>query len=508
MNAYLLTFAAAAALSLLLTRFCRDVALRFSWVDIPDTARKLHTSPVPVIGGVALLASTALALVVVSLLSTFAAERLYSDQNGVLTLGALCTMMMLVGLADDRWSVRPGLKFTLQVAVALAAWLAGIRIESLGTYWQSGLHVGLFSLPITVLWIVGITNAFNLLDGIDGLSAGAALFATTAMLGVAISSGETSTALILAALAGATVAFLRYNFNPASIFLGDSGSLFLGFTLSVMAVQSSQKSAAAFAVAVPIVSLGLPVLDTSVVVLRRLISGRPLFSADRRHIHHLLLDRGMTVRQVAVGMYAVCGALALVSLLVASPSARVVGPVLVILGLSVGIAVQQLQIPELLALNSHVFRGVRRQVPLLATAAVLRTMLREIENATDANQVLSAVARGAADSGLATATLSVPGWIEIRPLAFTEWRVHEARPPHVPEYTLEWTDQPASAATALTTLNCPLFDDDPHGALRISVPADERHIVALIGWLDTEVAQTIGLHLARVAGSSPSQQRE
>ena len=283
----------------------------------------------------------------------------------VLSVCALGVLMMLVGLVDDFRSLRPVWKFMLQAAVAVAAWMADIRIESLGAYWGDGFHLGVWSLPITVLWIVGITNAFNLLDGIDGLAAGAALFATMAMLGVAIISHQVTTALILAAIAGATAAFLRYNFNPASIFLGDSGSLFLGFTLSVLAIQSTQKSAAAFAVAVPIVSLGVPVLDTMVVVFRRLVSGRPVFTGDRRHIHHMLLDRGLSVRQVAMGMYAVSGALALVSLLVASPSASLVGPVLAILGIAVAIGVQQLRIPEL-----RVLEHPRRAKPLPSTIAV------------------------------------------------------------------------------------------------------------------------------------------
>jgi UDP-GlcNAc:undecaprenyl-phosphate/decaprenyl-phosphate GlcNAc-1-phosphate transferase len=500
-NAYLLTFSIAAGLSLWLTRLCRDMALRAKWVDLPDTTRKFHAGPVPAVGGVALSVSTIAALAIAWLVSSWSAAPLRGDPIHVLPVCALGVLMMLVGLVDDQRSLRAVWKFMLQAALAVAAWSAGIRIESLGAYWGDGFRLEVWSLPITVLWIVGITNAFNLLDGIDGLAAGAALFATLAMLGVAISSDQMTTALMLTAVAGATAAFLRYNFNPASIFLGDSGSLFLGFTLSVLAIESSQKSAAAFAVAVPIVSLGVPVLDTMVVVFRRLVSGRPVFSGDRRHIHHMLLARGLSVRQVAMGMYAVSGALALVSLLVASPSASLVGPVLVILGVTVAIGVQQLRIPELRVLSSHVARSLSRQRSQLARAAVVETMLTDLEQAADAHQTLKVVGQGLADSGFAAATLSVPVWFDIPSGEEVGWRVSHGASPRVLERSLQWVGQPAGGP-ALTIVALPLFDDERPGSLSISTQADDWHQASLINWLRREVAQTVGVHLARTADQS------
>jgi UDP-GlcNAc:undecaprenyl-phosphate/decaprenyl-phosphate GlcNAc-1-phosphate transferase len=500
-NAYLLTFSIAAGLSLWLTRVCRDVALRAAWVDLPDATRKLHAGPVPAVGGVALAVSTIVALAFAWLVSSWSASPLPGEPIHVLPVCVLGVLMMLVGLVDDHRSLRAVWKFMLQAALAVAAWLAGIRIESLGAYWGDGYRLGILSLPITVLWIVGITNAFNLLDGIDGLAAGAALFATMAMLGVAITSDQMTTALILAAVAGATAAFLRYNFNPASIFLGDSGSLFLGFILSVVAIESSQKSAAAFAVAVPIVSLGVPVLDTMVVVFRRLVSGRPVFTGDRRHIHHMLLDRGLSVRQVAMGMYAVSGALALVSLLVASPSASLVGPVLAILGIAVALGVQQLRIPELRVLSTHVARSLSRQRSQLARAAVIQTMLTDLEQAADAHQTLKVVGQGLADSGFAAATLSVPVWFDIPSAEKEGWQVSLGASPRGLERSLQWVGE-AGGAPALTIVALSLFDDERPGSLSISTRADESHHASLVNWLRCEVAQTVGVHLARTADQS------
>ena len=505
MNAYILSFGAAAVLSLFLTRLCRDVALRGAWLDVPDATRKLHTGPIPAIGGVALLMSTTLAVGLMWLLSEGAEAQLRVDAMRVVAIGTLGTLMMLVGLVDDIWSLRPAWKLGLQTAVAIATWMAGVRIESMGAYWANGLHLGALSLPITVVWIVGITNAFNLLDGIDGLAAGAALFATLALLGSAVILHEVTTALILAAVAGATAAFLRYNFNPASIFLGDSGSLFLGFTISVLAVHSSQKSAAAFAVAVPIVSLGVPVLDTTIVVFRRLVSGEPVWTGDRRHIHHMLLDRGLSVRQVAIGMYAVCGTLALVSLLVASPSAPLVGPVLVILGACVGIALQQLHIPELRALSSHVVRSLQRQRPLLTSATVVQTMLTGLEQSADVRQTLHVLSQGLADSGFVAASLAVPASFAI-PLDTSEWRMFDGASSDTLT-AFQWMGHSDTAPRRLTTLVVPLFEGNEPGTLSISAEPDDRHQAALINWLGREIVHAISVNLARTADRSQARGR-
>lgn len=493
MNAYLLTFGLAAAASLVLTRWCRDLAVRASWVDSPDATRKLHASPIPAVGGIALLLASSLALAAAPLVSPYVAAAISANLMNVLVIGLLGTAMVLVGLIDDLWGATPAFKITFQALVAFAAWMHGIRIESLGTHWGTSLSLHVISLPVTVLWLVGITNAFNLLDGIDGLAAGAALFATTALLGVAIASHEVTTALVLAAVAGATAAFLRYNFNPASIFLGDSGSLFLGFTLAALSVQSSQKSAAAFAVAVPVVSLGLPILDTSVVMLRRMISAKPVFSADRRHIHHLLVDRGVSVRDAAIWMYAVSGAFGLVSLLVISPYAQAVGPVLVMLGLAVVFGVQQLQIPELRALNGHLVRSLRRQRPLLASAAVLQTMLAEIAAAPGSDGVLEALGRGCANSGLTSATLLLPA--KLAPAGITGgWRAQPSADPLL--RVLVWGQ---AAPAPGVVLSVPLLPEATGAVLTLRAPADDRHQAAIINWTNPEIACGIGSHFCRVA---------
>jgi UDP-GlcNAc:undecaprenyl-phosphate GlcNAc-1-phosphate transferase len=197
-------------------------------------------------------------------------------------------------------------------------------------------------LSVTIVWVLGITNAFNLIDGLDGLAAGSALFSTLVVFVVALLSHASLVALMTIALTGAIVGFLRYNFNPATIFLGDCGSLFIGFLLSALALEGAQKAPTVIAVAIPVVSFGLPILETSLSVLRRLISGRPVFIADREHIHHKLLQLGLSHRQVVIVLYAVSALFALLSLFLLWPTGSSLGLVLAVLGTGVWLGVQHL----------------------------------------------------------------------------------------------------------------------------------------------------------------------
>src|SRR5204862_2822095 len=170
------------------------------------------------------------------------------------------------------------------------------------------------ALPLAILWVLWITNAFNLLDGVDGLAAGSALFSTLTVFVVSLVSGNFLVSSLTLALAGAILGFLRFNFNPATIFLGDCGSLFIGFMLSALALAGAGKSPTLVAVAIPVVCFGLPVLETVLSVIRRFLSGQPLFSGDRGHIHHKLLERGFSQRKVVLILYsvsAICGLLSL-----------------------------------------------------------------------------------------------------------------------------------------------------------------------------------------------------
>jgi UDP-GlcNAc:undecaprenyl-phosphate/decaprenyl-phosphate GlcNAc-1-phosphate transferase len=233
---------------------------------------------------------------------------------------------------------------------------------------------------------MAITNAFNLIDGLDGLAAGSALFSTLVMFVVALFSNTPLIALLSLALAGSVLGFLRYNFNPATIFLGDCGSLFIGFMLSALALQGAQKAPTIIAVAIPVVSFGLPILETSLSILRRLISGRPIFTADREHIHHKLLQRGLSHRQAVIVLYAVCAVFALLSLFLLWPTGSTLGLVLAVLGTGIWIGVQHLGYLEFGELRRVAQRTIEQRHIFINNLAIRRAT-EELKVAEDFQQV-------------------------------------------------------------------------------------------------------------------------
>lgn len=304
--------------SLALTPVISRLATRHGWLDRPDGRRKLHTAPVPRIGGISVYASFALAFGIL----VFAAPQAVSDGPGVanayLHLLLACGAVALIGLLDDLVGVSPWAKILVQTLAALYLYIHGYQVRLLTNPFGGTLSLDYLALPLTVIWFVGMSNAFNLIDGLDGLAAGVAFFATISLFAASALSEHWATAFLAAALGGALLGFLRYNFNPASIFLGDCGSLFVGFALAAFAITGSMKRSAAIAVAVPLLALALPIFDVMVSVLRRIIRGSELFVADRDHIHHRLLHLGLTPRRAVVILYGCAAVLASLSLVTAA----------------------------------------------------------------------------------------------------------------------------------------------------------------------------------------------
>ena len=300
-----ITFFLALAISLALTPAIRDFALRRGIVDAADSSRKLHTRPIPRLGGIAILCAAFSSLAVFlpwdeTLRSAFAGGTI---RVAVLLGGA--GILGLIGLADDLRSIRARWKLLGQVFVAIAVFASGTRVSALACPGLGAVELGVFALPVTVIWIVGIVNAMNLIDGLDGLAGGVSLFALATIAAIAAFAGQPVTAAILMAAAGAVVGFLRYNFHPASIFMGDAGSMFLGYLLAVCSIGASQQSSTAIALGIPLAVLAVPIADTALSIGRRALRGRSVFSADREHIHHLLLDAGVSHRGAVLVLYGV-----------------------------------------------------------------------------------------------------------------------------------------------------------------------------------------------------------
>jgi UDP-GlcNAc:undecaprenyl-phosphate/decaprenyl-phosphate GlcNAc-1-phosphate transferase len=408
MISYFAVFLIAVLFSLISTRRVMNWATRRGWVDRPDSSRKLHAAPVPRVGGIAIYLSLLLALGCLCLLPTVIATQFRTQLFNAGKLLAVSGMMLLIGLWDDLKNLKPWTKFAAQTLVAIVAWSLGFRILASWASEGTIFSLGILSLPLTILWIVGITNAFNLIDGMDGLSAGAALFATASMLVPSFGEGFFLSAIMLLALAGSIIGFLRFNFNPASIFLGDSGSFLLGSMLSLMAVEYSYKSTAAFAIGVPIVALGLPVLDTLMVILRRFLNGKPIFRGDRRHIHHILIERGFKPRNAVILLYGVCGLFGMFSLLVLNPSGKAIGIVLVMLGSCICVGVQQLHCSEFRELLGYLARGMRYQRRFLIGNVVAGKMIDGFHGARCLSDVLASLSTFLDEMEFSCAEVRVP----------------------------------------------------------------------------------------------------
>ena len=304
----------------------------------------------------------------------------------MLTILAPASLVFLLGVYDDIHGVGPYFKFSVQAIAATALFIGGLRIVNIPVVFGNHTLPWFVGLPLTILWVLAITNAFNLIDGLDGLAAGSALFSTLVAFVVALLNGPSLVTVMTIALAGAILGFLRFNFNPATIFLGDSGSLFIGFVLSALALAGAQKAPTIVAVAIPVVSFGLPILETALSIVRRLISGRPVFTADREHIHHKLLQHGMTHRQVVILLYGVSAVFAMLSLFLLWPTGSSLGLVLAVLGIGIWIGVQHLGYLEFGEL-ARVAHRTLDQPQIFVNNLAIRRATEELKVARDYDQV-------------------------------------------------------------------------------------------------------------------------
>ena len=370
-----------------LTRSVRDFATVHGWVAVPTQERHLHSAPLPRLGGIAIFLSFSCSMGV-AVLWALRDPRLHSALalKTLYTILVPAALIFLLGIYDDVRGAGPYFKFSVQGIAATMLWAGGLRIVNIPVVFGDHTLPWLVGWAFTVLWVLAITNAFNLIDGLDGLAAGSALFSTLVAFVVALLHGPTLVTIMTIALAGAVLGFLRYNFNPATIFLGDSGSLFIGFLLSALSLYGAQKAPTIVAVAIPVVSFGLPILETALSIVRRLISGRPVFTADREHIHHKLLQHGLTHRQVVILLYGVSAVFALLSLFLLWPTGSSLGLVLAVLGIGIWIGVQHLGYLEFGEL-ARVAHRTLDQPQIFVNNLAIRRATEELKVARDHEQL-------------------------------------------------------------------------------------------------------------------------
>ncbi|MCB9659026.1 MAG: undecaprenyl/decaprenyl-phosphate alpha-N-acetylglucosaminyl 1-phosphate transferase [Polyangiales bacterium] len=295
--------------SLALIPFAKWVARRVGAVDVGG-GRRVHDGSIPRLGGIAVVLGFFVPLVALFFTESYVASIFYSQPKRIMGLLGGGLIVATLGALDDVRGVRPRTKLAVQTLAALLAYTCGYRIEGMLLPFVGTVHLGWLSVPATCFWFVAIINALNLIDGLDGLAGGVAFFACVGNFVVAVIGDAYMVMLLSATLAGAIVGFLVFNFNPASIFMGDSGSMFLGFVLAATSLLGALvKNTTVVAIAVPVMVLGLPIADTAIAMLRRALTQRPIMTADRGHIHHRLLDLGLTHRRAVLTLYGVCAAL-------------------------------------------------------------------------------------------------------------------------------------------------------------------------------------------------------
>ncbi|HHV41498.1 MAG TPA: undecaprenyl/decaprenyl-phosphate alpha-N-acetylglucosaminyl 1-phosphate transferase [Clostridiaceae bacterium] len=294
MKTYIYALIFAFVISYIMTPLVKKIAWKIGAVDVPNDERRVHTKPIPRIGGLAIYVAF-----IITLLITVPLNR---NTIGIL-IGS--TIIVILGIFDDLYNLSPKIKLIGQIAAAVILVCFGIKVEWVTNPFGGMFYLGKLSVPITIFWVVGITNTLNFIDGLDGLAAGISSIASFTLMVMALCEGLGSVVILTAALAGGALGFLPYNFNPAKIFMGDTGAMFLGFTLAAISVVGAVKSATVIALVVPILALGLPIMDTTFAILRRFVNGYPIMQADKDHLHHRLLAIGLTQKQTVLIMYSI-----------------------------------------------------------------------------------------------------------------------------------------------------------------------------------------------------------
>ncbi|MEF9953167.1 MAG: MraY family glycosyltransferase [Clostridium sp.] len=303
----LILFLCAVVISFVATPLVKKLAYKVNAIDVPKDDRRVHKTPIPRLGGLAIYISFTICTLMV----------LGSDPH---TIGVLIggTLITAIGIYDDIKPLKAIYKLILQIIAALVLIGFGMTIDTVTVPFDSAgnmVDIRFITIPVTILWVVGITNAFNLIDGLDGLSCGIGFISCLTLFGVSLIGGRYTAMILTLVLAGACLGFLPYNSNPAKIFMGDTGSQLIGFLLAAISIEGAIKSATAVVVAVPILALGLPIYDTLFAIIRRKINNRPIMEADKGHFHHRLLELGLTQRQVVYIMYTISSVLGLSSII-------------------------------------------------------------------------------------------------------------------------------------------------------------------------------------------------
>jgi len=345
-----IAFLIALTVAYVVTPFVIKLAHKVGAMDVPKDNRRVHKVPIPRLGGLAIYIAF-----MVSVLVTF---KLDTRLLGVIVGG---TIIVIIGIFDDIKPLSAKVKLLGQIVAAGVVVYSGVRIDFITnplSYLFDGVNTyikfGNWAYPLTMIWIVGITNAINFIDGLDGLAAGISIISAVTLSVVAIILGQDYMAVMALTLAGAAIGFLPYNFNPAKIFMGDTGSLFLGFMLSVISIMGVLKSAAALSILVPVFAIGLPIFDTLMAIIRRSLSGKPIMQADKGHLHHKMLDKGLSQKQAVLTLYSISAVLGFSAVVLVEATLKVAIVLILVVFLLGSMGIRYLKPVETKTNHSHI----------------------------------------------------------------------------------------------------------------------------------------------------------
>jgi UDP-GlcNAc:undecaprenyl-phosphate GlcNAc-1-phosphate transferase len=407
-NTYVSVYLGSVSLALVVTPAVIWLARRIGALDQPN-ARSVHGQPIPRIGGVAIFVSSMCLILPVLFLRNDIGEAFREVRLQVIALLGSATFIFLLGLVDDLWHLPAGFKFLAELAAAGILCLAGVRIDEIGLVDGYQVSLGWLGCPLTLLWVAGITNAVNLSDGLDGLAAGISAITCGVIAALAINSDNPMMAVFALSLVGSLSGFLFFNFNPARVFMGDCGSLFLGYTIAASSVMCMTKSSAVVGLTLPALALGIPIFDTLFSMLRRYLERRSLFAPDRRHFHHRLLEMGLHQRQAVLIIYVLTllfSSLGLLTVVMHDLDALIVFGGIFLLLLVTFRIVGAVHLRETLASLQERYRLARQQ---RAQQATFEQAQLQIQQAHDTSQWWQAVCEVAGQMGFASVALTRTG---------------------------------------------------------------------------------------------------
>ena len=340
-------------LTVVATPIARWLGLRIGLIDSPDQYRKIHRNAIPLGGGIAVFVGF-----VIPIVMAFQIDRIKDalppearDMIVILFVGG--SMAMLMGLADDMRNLKARWKIVFQILSASIAYSGGFRVDAISSPFGTSIELGYASYVVTVMWFLLCMNALNLVDGLDGLSAGIGFIVSVTLLGVNLAAENTFGTLLNACLSGALLGFLLFNFNPASIFLGDSGSMFIGFLIAAISLLTKTKTETATALLIPLIALGVPIYDMALAIIRRWSARNPISVADRRHIHHRLLAHGFSQREAVTVLYGTSVVLCLAAVIVVFTRSQYSALILVLLALAMVLGTRVLKLVDLTELRNR-----------------------------------------------------------------------------------------------------------------------------------------------------------